>query len=166
MDDWSGLDGASDLDSPMQLRPGYIGDAQKAYKHRSTSLAEKYDESNDLSYFAKEFWRHLVSTGMDTIAYLVDPERAAIMLVVLYHSRFTLTNAMPLAEAQVQLYDSIMDKSNNTAATECLRDSVSPELKKRIQNPIADQAPFPLVWLEFLLLTVLSSIDHSEQIKR
>jgi hypothetical protein len=46
---------------------------------------------------------------------------------------------MPLAEeAQVQLYDS-MDKSNNTAATECLLDSISPELKKRIQNWIADQ---------------------------
>jgi hypothetical protein len=103
MDDWSGLDGASDLDSLMQLCPTYIGDAQKSYyKHRSTGLAKKYNESSDLSYFAKAFWRHLVSTGMDTIAYLADPKTAAMMLVVLHHSRFTLTNAMPLAEeAQV-----------------------------------------------------------------
>jgi hypothetical protein len=53
MADWSGLDGASDLDSPMKLHPTYIGDAQKAYKHRSAGLAEKYNESSDLSYFAK-----------------------------------------------------------------------------------------------------------------
>jgi hypothetical protein len=164
MPDWSGL-GASDLDSPMPLRPTYIGDAQKAYKHCSTGLAEKYNESSDLSCFIKEFWRHLVLTGMDTIAHLADPKTTAMMLVVLHHSRFTLTNAMPLAETQVQfLYDS-MDKSNNTAATDCLLDSVSPELKKRIRNQIADQAP-SLVWLKFLLLTVSSSIDWFEQIKR
>jgi hypothetical protein len=165
LDDWSGLNGAADLDSPMQLRPStYIGDAQKSYKHRSTGLTEKYDESSDFSYFAEEFWRHLMSTGMDTIAYLADPETGVMMSVILHHLRFTLTNATPLAEAQVQHYDS-MDKSNNTAATERLLDSVSPELKKRIRNRIADQAPFPLVWLEFLSLTVSSSIDQFEQIK-
>jgi hypothetical protein len=88
------------------------------------------------------------------------------VLVVLHHLRFTLTNAMPLAEAQVQLYYSI-GKSNNATAMECLLDSVSPELKKRIQNRIADQqAPLPLVWLEFLSLTVSSSINWFEQIKR
>lgn len=45
--DWLGLDTLSKVDSPMQLRPTYIGDAQKAYRHRATGLTDKYEETSD-----------------------------------------------------------------------------------------------------------------------
>jgi hypothetical protein len=104
---WSGLDTPCDVESPLQLRPTYLGDSQKAYKHRATGLTDKFEDNGDLSYFAEEFWRHLLTTGMDTIAYLPDPESAAMMSVVTHHSRFTLAHVTTSAAAQVQLYDTV-----------------------------------------------------------
>jgi hypothetical protein len=102
---------------------------------------------------------------MDTIAYLPDPESAAMMLVVIHHLRFTLAHATTSAEAQVQLYDTV-DRNNNQAAIKCLLDSMNADLKKRIRNRISDQAAFPVVWLEFIFLVVSSSIDRFEKLKR
>jgi hypothetical protein len=55
--DWSGLDAVANIVSPLQLRPTYIGDSQKAYKFRTAGLKEKYDVAGDISYFADEFWQ-------------------------------------------------------------------------------------------------------------
>ena len=66
---------------------------------------------------------------------------------------------------QSQRYDE-NDWNNDQAATECLLDSVSPELKKRIRNRIADTDTFPKVWIEFITLVLLTSIDRYEQMKR
>ena len=107
MADWSAIDQLTPVESPMQLCPTYIGDAQKSYKSRTTGLAEKYTEASDLSYFAEEFWRHMVTTGMDTVAYLEDVETHEMMSVVINHSRFTLANATPTAHTQAQSYDAL-----------------------------------------------------------
>jgi hypothetical protein len=123
--DWSGLAEPCEMDSLMQLRPTSIADSQKAFKHRATGLSDKYDEASDLSYFADELWRHMLTTGLDTIAYLPDPETGEMMSVILHHTRFTLEKASTLAQPQVLLYDAV-DKNNNSAAIECLLDSVSP----------------------------------------
>jgi hypothetical protein len=148
-EDCSGLIAPSWVVSPLQLRPAYIGDSQKAYKCRITGLKDKYEEASDISYFADEFWRHLEATGMDTIAYLMDPETSDVVSVVLKHIRFTVASATALARAQAKKYDD-NDRGNDTAATECLLDSVSPDLKKRIRNRIEDTDTFPKVWIEFI----------------
>ena len=67
-EDWTGLIAPSWVVSPLQLRPAFIGDAQKAYKYRITGLKDKFEENGDITYFADEFERHLRTTGMDTIA--------------------------------------------------------------------------------------------------
>jgi hypothetical protein len=103
-----------------------------------------------------------------TIAYLKDPEMSEMVSVVSKHTRFTVDSAMALARAQAKKYDDDNDRDNNTAATECLLDSVSPDLKKRMRNRIADMDPFfPKVWIEFVALLVLStSIDRYEKLKQ
>jgi hypothetical protein len=139
--------------------------SQKGYKFRTAGLKEKYDEAGDISYFADDFWRHLKATGMDTIAYLADTETSQMVSVVLKHTRFTVDSATALARAQAKKYDN-NDRDNDTAATECLLDSVSPDLKKRIRNRIADTDPFPKVWIEFIALVLSTSIDRYEKLKK
>jgi hypothetical protein len=85
--------------------------------------------------------------------------------VVINHTRFSLDKATAVATTQAQKYDAV-DRNNNNAAVECLLDSVSPELKKRIRNRIENQDPLPKVWLEFISLVVSTSIDRYEEIKR
>jgi hypothetical protein len=58
-EDWSGLIAPSWVVSPLQLRPTYIGDSQKAYKYHITGLKEDtkyFEEASDISYFADAFW--------------------------------------------------------------------------------------------------------------
>jgi hypothetical protein len=86
-EDWTGLLAPSWVVSPLQLRPTYIGEAQKACKYRVTGLKEKFVEDGDITYFADEFERHLRTTGMDTIAYL-NPETSEMVSVVSKHTRF------------------------------------------------------------------------------
>jgi hypothetical protein len=151
--------------SPLQLRPTYIGEAQKAYQYRVTGLKEKFVEAGDITYFANEFERHLKTTGMDTIAYLKDPEMSEMVSVVSKHTRFTVDSATALTRAQAKKYDD-NDRDNDTAATVCLLDSVSPNLKKRIRNRIADTDPFPIDWIEFVTLVLSTSIDRYEKLKQ
>ena len=164
-EDWTGLIAPSWVQSPFQLRPTYIGEAQKAYKHRVTGLKEKFVEDGDITYFADEFERHLRTTGMDTIAYLKDPETSEMVSVVSKHTRFTVATVTSRAQKQSRRYDD-NDWDNDHAATECLLDSVSPELKKRIRNRIQDNDTFPKVWIEFITLSQSTSIDRYEQMKK
>jgi hypothetical protein len=164
-EDWTGLIAPSWVVSPYQLRPTYIGEAQKAYKYRVTGLKEKFVEDGDITYFADEFERHLRTTGMDTIAYLKDPETSEMVSVVSKHTRFTADTVTSRALKQSRRYDE-NDWDNDQAAKECLLDSVSPELKKRIRNRIQDTDTFPKVWIEFITLVLSTSIDRYEQMKK
>ena len=90
--DWSSLEtAATENTSPNQLRPVYASAAQKGYNHRRTGLTTKFTPASDLSVFQTAVWNHLVDTGMDTIAYLQDPEDSDKMSnVVKSHARFTM----------------------------------------------------------------------------
>jgi hypothetical protein len=72
--------------------------------------------SSDLAVFQTAVWNHLVDTGMDTIAYLQDPEDSTKMTdVVKSHARYTVDNAKLLSTVQVAKYDKY-DRTNDVAA--------------------------------------------------
>jgi hypothetical protein len=108
------------------------------------------------------------ATGMDTIAYLMDPETSDMVSVVLKHTRFTVDSATALASREQARKYADNDRDNHdTAATECLLDSVSPDLKKRARNRIEDTDTFPKVWIEFSALVLSTSIDgYEEKLKK
>ena len=91
--DWSGLDASapSDYAMPSQLHPIYVSLAQKGYNHWCKGIDNKFAKGSDCFNFARLVWKHLVDTGMDTIAYLPstkDPQE--MVSIVQYYSQYSL----------------------------------------------------------------------------
>ena len=91
--DWSGLDASapSDYAMPNQLCPIYVSLAQKGYNHWHKGIDDKFTKGSDHFNFARLVWKHLVDTGMDTIAYLPstkDPQE--MVSIVQYYSQYSL----------------------------------------------------------------------------
>lgn len=97
---WVGLDpsAADDLTSPNQFRPVHASASQKGYNFRRTGMTTLFTQSSSLVDFQNAVWDHLTDCGMDTIAYLPDPENASTMSnVVKSHSRYTVATAKTLS---------------------------------------------------------------------
>ena len=80
--DWSGLNDAA-ATAPAedyQLRPSSPGSAQKSTAYREKGVKTKFKEGDNLVDFVRVTKEYLKRTGMDTIAYLADPNNATEML--------------------------------------------------------------------------------------
>ena len=80
--------------SPNQNRSTHTSTSHKGYNQRCVGLSTKFSKTDDILVFQKKVWKHLVNNGMDTIAYLPDPEIANQMIsVVNKHARFSVKSA-------------------------------------------------------------------------
>ncbi|KAI2509046.1 hypothetical protein MHU86_5422 [Fragilaria crotonensis] len=102
----------------------------KGYNFRRTGMTTLFTQASSLVDFQNAVWDHLVDCGMDTIAYLPDPESSSVMTnVVRSHSRYTVATAKTLSSQQILRYDKY-DKSNDLAATKFLLSSLDPAHSK------------------------------------
>ncbi|KAI2494035.1 hypothetical protein MHU86_20521 [Fragilaria crotonensis] len=115
---WVGLDpsAADDITSPNQLRPVHASASQKGYNFRRTGMTTLFTQASSLVDFQNAVWDHLVDCGMDTIAYLPDPESSSVMTNVVRSHSHTVATAKTLSSQQLLRYDKY-DKSNDLAAT-------------------------------------------------
>jgi hypothetical protein len=108
---------------------------------------------------------HLTDCGMDTIAYLPNPENSSMMTnVVKSHSCFTVAIAKTLSSRQLPLYDKY-DKINNLAATKFLLFSLDPALMSKIMEKINDNNSFHIFWLQLIKTIQSTSIECFEDLK-
>ena len=165
---WVGLDPSApdDITSPNQLRPVHASASQNGYNFRRTGMTTLFTQASSLVDFQNAEWDHLVDCGMDTIAYLPDPESPAVMTnVVSSHSRYTVATAKTLSSHQVLLYDKY-DKMNDLAATKFLLSSLDPALMSKIKEKIEDNDLFHVVWLQLIMTSNQStSIECFEDLK-
>jgi hypothetical protein len=164
---WVGLDpsAADDITSPNQLRPVHASASRKGYNFRRTGMTTLFTQASSLVDFQNAEWDHLVDCGMDTIAYLPDPESPAVMTnVVSSHSRYTVATAKTLSSHQVLLYDKY-DKMNDLAATKFLLSSLDPALMSKIKEKIEDNDLFHVVWLQLIMTNQSTSIECFEDLK-
>ena len=165
--DWSGLDSKSPKSpiSPNQYRTASVSTSQKSHFYRTTGLPEKFKEKDDLPLFEHKVWKHLSNHGMDSISYVPDPQDKAVMLsCVENHSRFTVESITVLIQDQVIEYDAY-DHSNDSAATDFLLDSLSPELAKDIRRAKNDNDPFPVVFMHLIKIIRSSSLSRFDHLK-
>ena len=104
---WMCLDAtASDeLTSPNQLRPVHASASQKGYNYRRTGMTTQFTPTSSLVDFQNAVWEHLTDCGMDTIAYLPDPEDSLLMTnVIKSHSRYTVQTAKSLGTNRTDNY--------------------------------------------------------------
>ena len=166
--DWTGLDLAEALSentSPNQLCGDYAAAAQKGYNYRRTGLTVVFKKNDDLQVFAKNVWNHLLDTGMDTIAYLRDPEYSNCMTDVIHgHSRFTVASTKKLSKDQAMLFDK-HDRTNDKAARTFLLASLETNLRNRVEEKLEDCDSFVVTWLTFIKSIQSTSIDRFNALK-
>ena len=165
--DWTGLavPVATENTTPNQLRPVYASAAQKGYNHRRTGLSTPFSTTSDLTVFQNAVWNHLLDTGMDTIAYLQDPEEPTrITNVVKSHARYTVDSARALSAIQSAKYDKY-DRTNDVAARAYLLASIEATLSNKVEEKIEDEDTFPIVWLQFIKTIQSTSVERFEDLK-
>jgi hypothetical protein len=169
--DWSGLQDeagaascafpAADAISPMRHRAAGAG---IGYLQRTTGLVPAFTEraGADFGAFAARVQQHLERTGMDTIAYVRDPnDPRRVASCVTDHSRFDPAKMRELLKGRARLYDSY-DRWNDDDATRFLLASVSKKLRDTVRAK-AQGEPFAQHFAE--LVDAVRSIAPSSRPK-
>ena len=127
-------------------------------------MTTQFTPTSSLADFQNAVWEHLTDCGMDTIAYLPDPEDSLMMTnIVKIHSRYTVQTAKSLGAPQLLLYDKY-DKNNDCAAVKYLLSSLTPALMSKIKET-EDTDPFPVIWLQLIKTIQSTSIERFEDLK-
>ncbi len=80
--------------------------SQKGYNFCCTGIRTLFTQASSLIDFQNAVWDHRTGCGMDTNAYLPDPENSSMMTnVVKSHSRYTVATGKTLSSQQLVLYD-------------------------------------------------------------
>ena len=101
-EDWTGLNTPKPTSiGPNQYRPASISGQAKAQYYRTQGLETKFTRDGDLQVFQKKVLEHLVTYGLDTIAYLSHPKEAkTVVLVIEHHALFQLKDGVKMAMAE------------------------------------------------------------------
>ena len=165
--DWSGLDPSApdELTSPNQLRPVHASASQKGYNYRRTGMTTSFTPASSLVDFQNAVWEHLTDCGMDTIAYLPDPENENLMTnVVKSHSRYTIQTAKTLSSKRLKSHDKY-DKTNDRTAIKYVLSSLTPSLMSKIKEKTEDTDSFHIIWLQLIKTIQSTSIERFEDLK-
>jgi hypothetical protein len=167
--DWTGLDPSAITSSPVtpnQYRPTLISTSQKGHTYRQTGMATKFSSTSDILTFEHKIWKHLVDTGMDTIAYVPDPQAPTVMInCVKGHGRFELDTIRTMIANQLMKYDAF-DFMNDREATDFLLDSLlETELAREIRDVMNEDDPFPVTYLRVIQTIRSASTDRYEHLK-
>ena len=166
--DWSGLQPNQVFrTTPFHYRRPEMTSDSKGYLIRSTGLTTKFSMSDDVLQFQSSVWHHLISHGMDTIAYLQDPtDTSKVITVVENHARFTadLKTTKVAADLLYSKFDK-HDLSNDSAATAFLLDSLETKFATIVIRKVKEEDSFAMVWLKKIQFVVAPSLDCWDVIK-
>jgi hypothetical protein len=128
-------------------------------------MTTQFTPASSLVDFQNAIWDHFTDCGMDTIAYLTDPEDSIAMTnIIKSHSRYTIQTARSLSALQLLRYDKY-DKNNDRAAIKYLLTSLSPALMSKIKEKVEDTDSFHIVWLQLIKTIQSTSIERFEDLK-
>ena len=139
--------------------------AQKGYNHQCKGIANKFAKGSDHFNFARLVWKHLVDTGMDTIAYLPstkDPQE--MVSIVQYYSQYSLKTTREHDKAAKAKFDHY-DVNNDAAAHDFLLDSLEPKLHDTVSEKLEDDDGFLFTWLQLIKSIQMTNIEHYETLK-
>ena len=169
--DWSGIDdtdiSAGTVGSSLRYRPLNPARDQTGQKDRCKGLSTPFKEGDSLQDFQDDVWKHLQVNGLDTIAYVKDPQDQSKVLAVVHdHPKFRADESrfQSLANEFRDKFDSF-DSANDEAAREFLTNSISGELKKTMRFKLSVADSFASVWLKLMKQIISSSTDRFEAIR-
>ena len=162
--DWSGLKTpTNDYVSPNQLRTSHA--SSKSYNYRKKGLEIKFKKGDDLQTFERKVISHFKESGLDTIAYLPDPEDPTSMTSCISgHARYTIDSARTASSLISTSFDRY-DNENDTAAKHYVLDSVDTTLHRKISNRLKEDDRFPALWIIMIDEFQSTSIERYDSLK-
>lgn len=159
--DWSGLsdEAPKTPKSTFQMRPVSPGSSQKSTTYREIGLDPKFKLTDNLRSFIDNVDLHLTRRGMDSIAYLPDPNDPMSMIsTVTDNQKFCLGDALKAQDTLHKKFDTY-DMNNDESARLWLLDSLEPTLKETLQLRMLPTHSFVAHWL--CLLKLIQSTSYS-----
>ena len=161
---WSGLDlsAPKSASSPWKTRPLSQSALSKTYRYLIKPLEPKFEEGLNLNHLRKDVNKHLVTYGLDTIAYLPDPTSTTkVANVVIDYPLYVgnLVNSLKVAKDTSKLYDA-MDQFNSGAAIEFLTGSLEDKLRRRLDLHVEPGDSFATTWLRLMKLITSMGPRH------
>jgi hypothetical protein len=160
--DWSGLASAdAKVKTPNCYHPSHTGYMVKNYNLHIKLNHDKFDFVD----YTRHVNKHMVSHGMDTIFYvpsIVDP--TDMINVIESPDKVTLQHVIDTAAARRYMYDEY-GKSNDEAAKAYLENSLSPDLKARLELKSEDDDNAATTWMRLVLLVCDSSAERFSRLK-
>jgi hypothetical protein len=166
--DWTGLRHPTIAEeelmlAPNRFRPTSSTNATKLYKERRDGLGVKFSLKSSLQEFLLKVSEHLVNTGMDTIAYVLDPvEEKSMCNVVIDHPRFSVDIVKINITDQLSCYDTY-DKVNDKDATYFFLDSLEEDTRIVIRD-LCEGQPFPVHVMELIEYVRRATTDHFDKL--
>lgn len=167
--DWSGLDStaAAVPKDAYQYRPTSPGAAQKSNMHREQGLDIKFDMKSNLTDLRETMNEYFVRTGMDTIAYLPNPQAPSEMLCVIDHySRFDPASASASSKKFRETVFDSYDVANDDSARRWLLNTLSDELRAKVKDRTPSMSGFVAHWMVFLHCFQSSSHAKYDKLKK
>ena len=169
--DWSGIkDPTTRLISDMCCRPTDRVSGQKATISRQKGLELKYAQGVKVSDFQKKVLDHLKDYGLDTIAYLPDPQAEAstldVLNVISHHARFTgnMEKSIQSCKDISMKYDS-WDKRHDNEALKFLMNSIDETVKQGFESFQDDDDTFAATWLKLIHYLITTSAKTYDALK-
>ena len=162
--DWSGLETKQNAVRPTQFRAQGVADV-KSYTHRVSGLKIKLDKDAALENFCTNFWKHMKTCGMDTIAYVPDPADKTVMKsVVENHARFTKEYVKEQVTYLKTQWDNY-DLNNDDEAKQFLLNSMKPNFKTSVEQIMVDDDSFAYTWVSAMRRINENTYEYFEGIK-
>ncbi len=163
---FDGLKNPTPLDTePTQYRQTGVAHAAKSQHYRIDVKGTKFSKDSDLLAFQKDVMDHLTNYGLDTITYLADPQdKESMVSIVTDHAKYNPREVNALEASQKELYDKY-DNANIRDARKYLMNSLSPDLKKQMNETCQPDDTFIAYWMNLMILVRPVSIRQFEKIK-
>jgi hypothetical protein len=159
--------------NPNQHRSADARHKAKSYAYRIKGLTPAFKEGANISNFRDDIMDHLEAHGMDTISYLPDLSSSLsaapvpMFSVIEHYPLFTSSLEKGLAVAKDYLdtkYDAL-DLENSAAAVDFLKNSLDPDLRRRLQTRVEPMDSFAMVWLRLMKMLVSHSSKHYDELR-
>ena len=165
--DWSGLEKpVPDGIGPAQYRSLSPGSQAKSRAARIEALENKFTRDASLQTFQIKVKKHLVTHGMDTIAYIKSPaDPTELVSIIEHHALFELEEGVKLAnDIKANHYDSYCHINDEDAKAFLLK-SVDSDLETQLIEDSDDNDSFVAMWLHLMHIIHSVSIDRFDKIK-
>jgi len=147
----------------------------KSYSYRVKGLTSLFKEGMNVSNFRDDIMDHLEGHGMDTISISYLPELSSslsatpvpMFSLIEHYPLFTSSLEKGLAVAKNYLdskYDAL-DIENSAAAVDFLKNSLDPDLRRRLQTRVEPMDSFAMVWLRLMNMLVSHSSKHYDELR-